>query len=160
MCLNSHYRKQMVFSYDGLDGAENAYKKLLNKTTSLKEEGEFNKEQYDSYNNKFIEELSNDLNTANAMTILYDLLKDNAVNGTTKIKLVSDWDNVFALDLLKKEDKELDEKLVSYIEEMIEKRKEAKANKDYVLADEIRSELESKNIFIKDTREGTTYEVR
>ena len=94
------------------------------------------------------------------MTILYDLLKDNEVNGTTKIKLVSDWDNVFALDLLKKEDIVLDEKLVSYIEDMIEKRKEAKANRDYALADEIRSELESKNIFIKDTREGTTYEVR
>ena len=43
---------------------------------------------------------------------------------------------------------------------MIEKRKEAKANKDYTLADSIRSELESKNIFIKDTREGTLYEVR
>ena len=160
MCLNSHYRKQMVFSNDGLDGAENAYKKLLNKTTSLKEDGEFNKEQYDLYNNKFIAELSNDLNTANAMTLLYDLLKDTEINNTTKIKLISDWDNVFALDLLKKEEATIDSELKKYIEEKIEKRKEAKANKDYALADEIRAELESKNIFIKDTREGTTYEVR
>ena len=160
MCLNSHYRKQMVFSNDGLDGAENAYKKLLNKTTSLKEDGEFNKEQYDLYNNKFIAELSNDLNTANAMTLLYDLLKDTEINNTTKIKLISDWDNVFALDLLKKEEATIDSELKKYIEEKIEKRKEAKANKDYALADKIRAELESKNIFIKDTREGTTYEVR
>ena len=160
MCLNSHYRKQLVFSYNALDGAENAYKKLLNKTISLKEDGEFNSEQYDLYNEKFKNELSNDLNTANAITLLYDLLKDNSVSNKTKIKLISDWDNVFALDLLRKDKSFISEQLKQYIEEKIEERKIAKANKDYTLADAIRAELESKNIFIKDTREGTTYEVR
>ena len=160
MCLNSHYRKQMVFSFSNLDSAELAYKKLINKTTSIKEEGVFNKEQYNLYNDKFIAELSNDLNTANAITLLYDLLKDSEVNGTTKIKLITDWDNVFALDLLKKDEVVLNDELKEYIEEMLEKRKNAKANKDYNLADQIRTELESKNIYIKDTREGTIYEVR
>ena len=62
-----------------------------------------------------------------------------------------------SLDLLK-EDK-IDENLVSYINKMIEKRKIAKQNKDFTLADSIRQELLDKGIVLKDTREGTTYEV-
>ena len=62
-----------------------------------------------------------------------------------------------SLDLLK-EDK-IDNKLVSYIEKMIEERKNAKQNKDFALADKIRNELQEKGIILKDTREGTTYEV-
>ena len=67
------------------------------------------------------------------------------------------FDKVLSLDLLK-EDSASDE-LVSYINEMIEKRKEAKANKDFSLADKIRDELLEKGIILKDTREGTTFEV-
>ena len=62
-----------------------------------------------------------------------------------------------SLDLFK-EDK-IDNKLVSYIEKMIEERKNAKQNKDFALADKIRNELQEKGIILKDTREGTTYEV-
>lgn len=160
MCLNSHYRKQMVFTYDGLTGAENAYKKLLNKIKSLANEGKIETDSYESYESKFKNEISNDLNMANAITLLYDLLKDDTVNDATKIKLISGWDNVFGLDLLKKDESIIDEELKKYIEEKINERKEAKQNKDYAKADEIRSLLESKNIFIKDTREGTTYEIR
>ena len=66
-------------------------------------------------------------------------------------------DKVLSLDLLKNEEINLDE---AYIQEMIEKRNIAKQNKDYALADSIRSELEEKGIILKDTREGTIYEVR
>lgn len=62
-----------------------------------------------------------------------------------------------SLDLLTKEKSIVDE---SYILEMIEKRTEAKKNKDFALADSIRKELEEKGIVLKDTREGTIYEVR
>jgi len=62
------------------------------------------------------------------------------------------------LDLIKKES-EIDSELLKYINESIEKRKEAKLNKDYDLADSIRKELLEKGIVLKDTREGTTYEV-
>lgn len=156
MCLLSHYRRQLVFSYNSLDGAENAYKKLLSKTTSLKESSTYNEVEYNKWNNLFIEKLEDDLNTANAITLLYDLLKSDIDEGT-KYKLISSWDTVLALDLLKKET--IDSNLESYIKEMIEKRKLAKENKDYALADSIREELLSKGINLKDTREGTIYEV-
>ena len=66
-------------------------------------------------------------------------------------------DKVLSLDLLKEEKKNINE---TYIKEMIEKRSEAKMNKDFTLADEIRSKLEKDGIILKDTREGTIYEVK
>lgn len=157
MCLLSHYRRQLVFSYNSLDGAENAYKKLLNKTRNLKKSTNFNQEIFNDWNNKFKEHLENDLNTANAITLLYDLLKSD-VDEETKYNLVKTWDEVLALDLVK--ETEIDSKLDTYIKDMINKRKEAKENKDYDLADSIRKELEQKGIILKDTREGTIYEIK
>jgi len=67
---------------------------------------------------------------------------------------------VLSLDLLKEEKVEVDSELLEYINSMINKRNEAKQNKDYALADQIRNELEEKGILIKDTREGTIYELK
>lgn len=157
MCLQSHYRRQLTFSYASLDGAEIAYKKLKNKVLSLKKDGNVNSDAYEFYNNKFTEYLKDDLNTANAITLLYDLLKDEHINDITKYELVNKWDEVLSLDLTKEKIHNLDE---NYINEMIEKRRIAKENKDFALADSIREELLSKGILLKDTREGTTYEVK
>ena len=157
MCLGSHYRKQLVFSYEALDQAQATLNKLRNKVSSIKEEGELNKDLFNSYDNRFKEALENDLNTSNALTTVYDLLKDDSVNGTTKLELIKSWDTVLSLDLLKKE--EVDKELEDYILSKIEERNEAKKNKNYELADQIRNELLEKNIILKDTREGTTYEI-
>ena len=159
MCLQSHYRRQLVFSYEVLKQVEGQYNKLVNKISSLNEEGTLDKEKYDIYNNKFIMELSNDLNTANAITLLYDLIKDNTVNNTTKLELIKDFDKVLSLNLIKEENK-IDKELEEYINSKIEERKEAKANKNYELSDKIREELLSKGIELIDTREGTTYKIR
>ncbi|MBE6160292.1 MAG: cysteine--tRNA ligase [Lactobacillales bacterium] len=161
MCLNSSYRKVLVFSYDALDQARNSYQKLKNKIKSLNKN--LNKEldnvKTEEYKNKFKEALENDLNTSLALTVIYDLLKDD-VNDTTKLYLIEDFDKVLSLDLLKEEKVEVDSELLEYINSMINKRNEAKQNKDYALADQIRNELEEKGILIKDTREGTIYELK
>lgn len=156
MVLLSHYRKQLTFSFDSLSGAENAYKKLKSKIANLKEDGDVNESEKETYVTKFKECLEDDLNTANAITLLYDLLKEE-VNDKTKLSVINEMDKVLSLDLLKKEEKKIDE---AYIKEMIEKRNVAKRDKDYALADSIRNELERKGIILKDTREGTIYEVK
>ncbi len=158
MCLNTSYRKVLVFSYEALDNASQAYEKLKNKIRQLKKEGELEKEIFREYDIKFKEVIANDLNTANAISYIYHLLKSN-INSTTKLALIEAWDKVLSLDLLKRENgnNEID---TAYIEEQLAKRKEAKEQKNYALADEIRATLESQGIFIKDTREGTTYEIR
>lgn len=156
MVLQSHYRKQLTFSFDSLSGAENAYKKLKNKIANLKEDGNVDETTKETYVTKFKDCLGDDLNTANAMTLLYDVLKEN-VNDATKLNIVKEMDKVLSLNLTKEKVTELSD---AYINEMIAKRNEAKKNKDYALADSIRNELDSKGIILKDTREGTTYEVK
>ncbi|MCI5553066.1 MAG: cysteine--tRNA ligase [Tenericutes bacterium] len=157
MCLNSHYRKVLVFSYDALDNSKNAYQKLINKIKNMKEEGTINEALFKEYQSKFKKALEDDLNTALAITVLYDVLKDNKMSDDTKLALVKDFDQVLSLNLIQKNN--INEDLKQYIEEKIEQRKQAKLEKNYELADQIRKELEQKGILIKDTREGTTYEV-
>jgi cysteinyl-tRNA synthetase len=153
MCLGSHYRKQIVFSFDALKQAEDTLNKLRSKVKSIKEDGDLDKDKFDEYDNKFKDELSNDLNTSNALTVLYELLKDDSVNGKTKLELLKSFDKVFAVDLFK------DEEAVDIPDEildLVEQRKEAKKNKDFELADKIRNDILEKGYEILDTREGTT----
>ncbi len=156
MCLMSHYRNQLVFSYNSLDGAENSYKKLKNKIINLTiNNEEVDEIKYKEYDNKFKDCLNNDLNTASAITLLYDVLKDD-MNNETKLKLINNWDSVLSLDLTKNENNLIDDK---YIEEKIKERQIAKETKNYELADQIRKDLLAQNIVLKDTRDGTSYEV-
>ena len=158
LCLTSPYRRQLSFSYEVLEGATTQYKKLKQRVISLTDNGDYSQIDFDNYNNKFKECLSNDLNTSSAITILFDLLKDNNVNDKTKKLLVESFDKVLSLDLFKEE--VVDTELDSYIKEMIEKRSTAKKNKDYSEADKIRKELLDKGIELIDTREGTTYKIK
>ena len=157
-CLESHYRKQLVFSYDAMDNTKQIYNKLLNRVKQIKNnvDGELDNEVVLAYEKEFKEALENDLNTSQALTTLYKLLKDE-VNNKTKLYLIERFDSVLSLDLLKEEDTDND--LVEYIEEKIKERNEAKKNKDFTLADKIRDELKEKGIILKDGREGTTYEI-
>lgn len=157
LILNSYYHKQVNFTFDGLDQAQNAYLKLINKVSNIKEEGLFSDDDFNKYDGKFKEFLSNDLNTSNALTLLYDLIKDTNVSSNTKLKLIKSWDSVLSLDLIK--EKNIDEELLNKINELIEKRNIAKENRDYALADQIREELKNMNVVIKDTKEGTTFEI-
>ena len=157
MCLQSHYRKQLVFTFENLDNAEQTYKKLKQKTLNLSNDGIIDEDKFDMYNKKFISFLDDDLNTSSCLTVLYDMLKDNDLNDVTKRKLTESFDKVLSLDLLKKNEVSLNDELVSYIEEKIALRTLAKQNKDFIEADKIRNELLEKGILLKDTREGTIW---
>ena len=158
MCLMSNYRKQLVFSYDILKQVEGAYNKLKNRILAINDIGELDTTKFGYYTDKFKEELSNDLNTANGVTLIYDLLKDDSVNGHTKIEIINDFDKVFSLDLTKKTlSTSID--MDKYIKDKIEERRIAKMNKNYELSDSIRDELLDKGIILTDTREGTTYRI-
>lgn len=158
MCLQSHYHKQLVFTYENLDVASNAYTKLINKIKGIPVEGELQKDLFDKYNDKFKEYLSDDLNTANAVSVIYEVLKDD-INGYTKIELLRNFDKVLSLDLVQEKEEIVNDNR-EYIMNKIEERNLAKQNKDFALADKIRDELFSEGIVLKDTREGTVYEVK
>ena len=158
LCLQSHYRKQMIFTFESLDIAENAYKKLLNRVANLKNDGVVDKNIKEMYITKFKETLEDDLNTSNSLTVLYEVLKSD-INDATKRELVLEFDKVLSLDLMKSNTNDVDSNKKKYIQEMIEKRELAKREKNYVLADEIRNKLNEEGIVLKDPREGTIYEI-
>ncbi len=158
LCLQSHYRKQLTFSYSSLDGAENAYKKLKNRVLSLSKEGEVDTETFNTYKNNFVSYLEDDINTANAISVIYDVLKANT-NDLTKYELIKDFDKVLGLELTT-EINNTTQVDIEFINSKIEERNEAKKNKNYELADQIRNELLEMGIILKDTREGTTFEIK
>lgn len=157
-CLGSHYRKQLVFSYDALNQAQNTYLKLKNKVLSLKDEGNILSDKVKLYEEKFKDAINNDLNTSLMLTLVYEVLKDKELNDLTKKEIIKSFDKVLGLDLLKKEEIKLDID-ENYILDKIEERRKAKENKDYLLADKIREELLNKNIRLIDTKDNTTYEI-
>ena len=160
-CLQSHYRKQLLFSYDILDGAVNTYNKLKSKIKNIKENknGEIEYNLVEKYKTNFLEALGNDLNTSLALTTLYDVIKSEA-NNNTKLYLIEMFDSVLSLNLLKDDIQNIDDELTKYINEKIKERNKAKQDKNYELSDSIRNELLQKGIILKDTREGTIFEIK
>ena len=162
LCLQSHYRNQLVFSYEALDIAQNTYNKLKNRIAMIKNNVDNSQktELNEKYVTQFKDSLSNDLNTSNALTVLYNCIKDENLSNSEKIKLIEEFDKVLSLSLLdEKDNTSLTDELKEKIENMIAERNVEKANKNYGRADEIREELKKMGIIIKDTREGTVYEV-
>ena len=168
-CMQSHYRKSLVFSYENLDNAAGAYEKLIARIAALKaNDGDaIDREAYDTCRKAFTDALDNDLNTSMAVTALYDVLKAKT-NDKTKLALIEDFDSVLCLNLLSAADAlrnaapaapAADADLVKEIEALIEERKEAKKAKNYARADEIRAYLAAKGVTLLDTKEGTTYQI-
>lgn len=158
LCLNSYYHSQLTFSYDILDGAQNAYNKLKSRIAKLGND-EVNEDKKNEYIEKFASAIKDDLNTSNMVTLVYDVLKDDSLTDGTKRSIIEKFDEVLSLDLTVVEEKEVAADLENEILAKIEERKEAKKNKDFAKADSIRDELLAKGIKLIDTREGTTYEI-
>ena len=147
-CLQSHYRKPLVFSYDALDQATGTYNKLKKRIADLSKEGTVNEAVVAEYKAKFVEAVGNDVNTSMGITLLYDVLKAE-LDDATKRAIIGSFDEVLSLDLLKEEVKAetaVDAELEAYVLAKIEERKAAKKEKNFALADAIRAELLEKGI--------------
>lgn len=157
-CLNSHYRNQLIFSYESLNSAQNAYNKLKNKIKKLDRTPNLHDKKIDYYKDKFKTAIENDLNTSLMITIIYDILKDSELTDFTKLYLIADFDKVLSLGLIE-EDKTVDEEIELMIMNKIKERDLAKKEKNYEKADQIRNELFARGIKIIDGKEKTTYEI-
>lgn len=170
-CLQSHYRKSLVFSYENLDNAAIAYNKIIARVLALleQEQGEVDKAVFAALKGGFTAALDSDLNTSLSVTAIYDVLKADATPAT-KIALIEDFDRVLGLDIVPTAKKEQQTKkaaaeqaandpFVQEIEAKIAERTEAKKAKDYAKADAIRAELLAKGVVLEDTREGTKYKI-
>ncbi len=164
-CLQSHYRKQLVFSYENLDGAATAYEKLLKRIAALNPvEGDgLDMEAVEKHTASFKSALDNDINKSLAVTAVYDVLKEKT-NDKTKIYLLNDFDKVLSLDLVEgakklteKKEEAVDDDFSKYVEEQLALRAQAKKEKNWAEADRIRDELTAQGIKILDTPQGAKW---
>ena len=159
-CLQSHYRKSLVFSYENLDNAAVAYNKLAAKVATLFDNSAVDKAAFDSLKANFTEAMDNDLNTALAVTAVYDVLKADTTNAT-KLALIEDFDKVLSIGLvdaakkLAENNSNAGDDIPEEITKLIEERKEARKAKNFALADEIRDKIAEMGYVITETREGT-----
>ena len=157
-CLNSHYRNQLVFSFEALESSQNTYRKLKNRIRKLDRSPNLHDHKIDYYKDKFKGAIENDLNTSSMITIIYDILKDTELTDFSKLYLISDFDKVLSLNLTE-EQNSIDSDTEQMILNKIEERMKAKKNKEYDVADKIRDELLEKGIRLIDTKEKTIYEI-
>ena len=162
-CLQSHYRRNLVFSWENLDNATVAYDKLIAKIATLEPEGEIDENALQQLKERFANALNGDLNTSLAITAVYDVLKAKTTDAT-KLAALADFDRVLSLDLLKAAEglrkQQEEEKAASAdpeIDAMVAARTQAKKDKNYAEADRIRDELKARGIEIIDTPQGAIW---
>ena len=158
-CLNSHYRKGLVFSYDNLDNAVVAYNKLVARIVPLLgAEGEVDEAAFAALKKSFTEAMDNDLNTSLAITALYDVLKADT-SAKTKLALIEDFDSVLKINLVASAKKQAasnaGDDLPEEIKALAEQRKAARKEKNFALADELRDKIVALGYSVEETRQGT-----
>ena len=174
-CLQSHYRKALIFTWENLDNAQLAFNKLIARIAALKpEDGPVDEAAFAAMKEKFTKALDSDLNTSLAVTALYDVLKVRT-NDATKLAAIADFDRVLSLSLIEKADKKREElkkeALVAgeftilsesgesdpEIEAKIRARQDAKKQKNFAEADRIRDELKAVGIELTDIPHGAKW---
>lgn len=159
-CLQSHYRRSLVFSWENLDNAKLAYEKLVAKIAGVLDgSGDIDTEKSAELKKKFTDAMDNDLNTALAVTAVYDVLKAD-ISNAAKLALIKDFDKVLSLGLIEAAEKasaksEDEEALPEEISTLAEQRKAARKEKNFALADELRDKITALGYVITETREGT-----
>ena len=162
-CLQSHYRRNLVFSWENLDNATQAYEKLITKIASLNDGGDVDADALASLKERFNNALNGDLNTSLAITAVYDVLKAKC-SDATKLAALADFDTVLSLNLLsaarKLKEEQAKEEAANAdpeIDALVAERTAAKKAKDFATADRIRDELKARGIEIIDTPQGAKW---
>ena len=173
LMLSGHYRIQINFTKELLDSATSSMERLyncINNLENLKEEVNKktidNEEQdylksLDKYRERFIEKMDDDFNTADAISVLFDLTKDinNNININSSVELCEKAEALIRelgnpLGILQNRMKK---DLETEIQELIDKRQQARKDKDFALADKIRDDLKNRNIVLEDTPQGVRW---
>ncbi len=151
--LQAKYSTQIEFGFEALQGAQNGFKKLLKEIQGLDGGGTVDK----NYIEKFNSVIDDDLNTPEALALLQTLLKDESVPDANKKATILEFDKVLGLNLdsLSLSDTYLNIRdLPHVVQNLIEKRENARKNKEWIESDKIRDELKSRGYQIEDKPEG------
>jgi cysteinyl-tRNA synthetase len=145
--LLSHYRTQTNFTWEALQAAQNAYRKLIELVVSLPTGGEINP----TYKNEFAEAISNDMNTSEALGTVWKLAKDTEVSDVDKRATLLDFDRVLGLNLEHNEFKITE--IPEEVQNLLNERELARSEKDFSKSDELRDSIRELGYAVED-KEG------
>ena len=151
LCLQTHYRKRLLFSLEALDSAKNTFDRLKNIILELKTKND-SKKSKNNYKKEFLEGINDDLNTSKAISTLWNMIRDPNLGSKEKLDLAYEFDKVLGLSL--KEIKE--ENIPNEIKALADKREKARKEKNWEKSDKLRDKINSKGYEIKDSKEGYT----
>ncbi|MDP3734785.1 MAG: cysteine--tRNA ligase [Nanoarchaeota archaeon] len=154
-CLGTHYRKQLMFSDEALEGAKAARKRVVETFLELQKTGKNDLQKQKKYLQHFTDDINDDLNTPKALAVVWDVLKDDLLNDKDKYSLLLKFDTVLGLNLHKVKK----EKLIipKDVKQLAEQRLLARNNKNWKKADQLREKIKELGFIIGDTKEG--YEI-
>ncbi|MFH1938106.1 MAG: cysteine--tRNA ligase [Patescibacteria group bacterium] len=141
LIISAHYRSKLNFTWESLKTAQNAYKRLKSITLKIKDDKKINKK----YLKEFENNINNDLNMPKALALLWNLIRDKKADG--KYRTIEKIDQIFSLDLFKKEKIEIPQE----IKKLLEKREQARKDKNFNKADKLRKEIKEKGFQVEDT---------
>jgi cysteinyl-tRNA synthetase len=153
LCLTSHYRSKLSFSWEALEAAQNALDNLYQKIIEIKPNNRkqltINKTVRD-YKNKFLEYINDDLDAPKALALMWNVVKSTKILDEEKYQILIDFDKVFGLDLEKIKKQEIP----AEIKKLVEEREEYRKEEDWKAADEIRKKIKELGYSIEDTEKG------
>ncbi len=150
--LQTHYRQVTNFTWEAAEATHEAYKKLLVILNEVKQNEESRREESPamiSYRTKFQTALSEDLNTAQALATMWEMLKSD-ISQSEKLTLLYEFDQVFGLGLKDIQEEKFPQEIII----LAKQRKAAKDNKDFTKSDQLRKEIEEKGYIVEDSSEG------
>lgn len=155
-----HYQSQLAFSFEALESAEAGYKNIVRKIADLmnsEDKTPVNADVYNEWHDKILAPVSDNLKTAESLVVFQDLLKEKSVNSTTKLALIKFVDELLGLQFIEHANKLHNLENIAApkeIEEMAQKRLEAKKNRDFATADALRNSIDSAGWTVMDTADG------
>jgi len=152
--FTAHYRSPLSLTWESLKKAQQAYNSLRNRVSLAKKEtGKENKKLYEKFENEFHERINEDMGIPRALATVWNMIKSD-LSGKEKIELITKFDKVLALDLLKEKE------LPSGALKKIRQREKARKEKDWEKADKIRADLKENGVILEDSEEGTIWKVK
>ncbi len=159
--MTAHYRTQMNFTWEAVEGAATALNRLKDTVAELKINSEPDTQPHPTFMRNFLETISNDVDTPKAIALLWDFAKDSAVSAPVKYATLIETDKILGLDLenAQKTAEEVlfsadSDELPEKVRTLLTKRETARTEKDFALADKLRNEITQKGYTIIDTPEG------
>lgn len=154
--LSAHYRSQINFTWDAINGVQTAYNRLLSHILKFSDaKANRDSKDFDDYYNLFKKELFNDINTPGALAIMWEVIQNDKLDVSVKKALITDFDKVLGLKLFEEKNEKYLENIPKSIRELVDKRLEAKKEKRYALADEIRYKIEQAGYTLEDLKDTT-----